>query len=41
MPPDKDMGLVRDVYILISGPVAVRHPQALTRPERARSMPPA
>ncbi len=30
MPPDKDMGLVRDVYVLMSGPVAVRHPQALT-----------
>ncbi len=24
MPPDKDMGLVRDVYILTSGPAAVR-----------------
>lgn len=25
MPPDKDMGLVRDVYILTSGPVALRN----------------
>ena len=31
MPPDKDMGLVRDVYVLMSGPVAVRHPQVLTK----------
>ncbi len=31
MPPDKDMGLVRDVYILESGPVAIRHPQAAAR----------
>src|SRR5260370_34960437 len=25
MPPDKDMGLYRPVYITTSGPVAVRH----------------
>jgi exo-1,4-beta-D-glucosaminidase len=31
MPPDKDMGLVREVYILMSGPVAVRHPQVQTK----------
>jgi exo-1,4-beta-D-glucosaminidase len=31
MPPDKDMGLVRDVYVTMSGPVAVRHPQVLTK----------
>jgi exo-1,4-beta-D-glucosaminidase len=31
MPPDKDMGLVRDVYILTSGPVAVRYPQVTTK----------
>ncbi len=31
MPADKDMGLVRDVYVLTSGPVAVRHPQVITR----------
>src|SRR2546430_7947459 len=31
MPPDKDMGLVRDVYLLTSGPVAVRHTQVITR----------
>jgi exo-1,4-beta-D-glucosaminidase len=30
MPPDKDMGLVRDVYVLTSGPVSLRHPQVLT-----------
>jgi exo-1,4-beta-D-glucosaminidase len=38
MPPDKDMGLVRDVYILASGPVALRHPQVITKldkPEEA------
>jgi len=27
LPADKDMGLVRDVYILSSGPVALRHTQ--------------
>ncbi len=30
MPPDKDMGLVRDVYILASGPVALRNTQVVT-----------
>jgi exo-1,4-beta-D-glucosaminidase len=30
MPPDKDMGLVRDVYVRMTGPVAIRHPQVLT-----------
>ncbi len=36
MPPDKDMGLVRDVYVLLSGPVAVRHAQVLTKLDAAR-----
>ncbi len=31
LPPDKDMGLVRDVYLLTSGPVAVRSPQVITK----------
>ena len=39
MPPDKDMGLVRDVYLRVSGPVALRNTQVATRldnpPERA------
>jgi exo-1,4-beta-D-glucosaminidase len=30
MPPDKDMGLVGDVYVQLSGPVAVRNPQVRT-----------
>ena len=29
-PPDKDMGLWRDVYLQASGPVAIRHPQVIT-----------
>lgn len=29
-PPDKDMGLWRDVYLLASGPVRVRYPQVVT-----------
>jgi exo-1,4-beta-D-glucosaminidase len=33
MPPDKDMGLVRDVYLAVSGPVALRHPQVRTKLE--------
>jgi exo-1,4-beta-D-glucosaminidase len=33
MPPDKDMGLVRDVYLTTSGPVALRHPQVRTKLE--------
>jgi exo-1,4-beta-D-glucosaminidase len=39
MPPDKAMGLVRDVYILTSGPVALRNTQVITHldslPEKA------
>ena len=39
MPPDKDMGLVRDVYIRVSGPVSVRNTQVVTHldnpPDRA------
>jgi exo-1,4-beta-D-glucosaminidase len=31
MPPDKDMGLVGDVYVALSGPVAVRYPQVRTK----------
>jgi exo-1,4-beta-D-glucosaminidase len=31
MPPDKDMGLVRDVYIRTSGPVALRNTQVVTK----------
>ena len=31
MPADKDMGLVRDVYVLASGPVSVRNSQVVTR----------
>ena len=31
MPADKDMGLVRDVYILTSGPVALRNVQVTTK----------
>jgi len=31
MTADKDMGLVRDVYLLTSGPVALRHPFVSTR----------
>jgi exo-1,4-beta-D-glucosaminidase len=30
MPPDKDMGLVRDVYLRTGGPVAVRNTQVVT-----------
>jgi len=30
MTPDKEMGLVRDVYVVTSGPVAVRHPFVAT-----------
>jgi exo-1,4-beta-D-glucosaminidase len=35
MPPDKDMGLVRDVYVLTSGPVALRHPQIASKVDLA------
>ncbi|MDE3179612.1 MAG: glycosyl hydrolase family 2 [Acidobacteriota bacterium] len=31
LPPDKDMGLFREVYLVTSGPVAVRHPQIVTK----------
>lgn len=31
LPPDKDMGIYRDVYLTESGPVAVRHAQVVTR----------
>jgi exo-1,4-beta-D-glucosaminidase len=31
MPADKDMGLVRDVYLRASGPVALRNTQVVTR----------
>lgn len=30
-PPDKNMGLWRDVYLSSSGPVSVRYPQVITR----------
>jgi exo-1,4-beta-D-glucosaminidase len=33
MPADKDMGLVRDVYVLTSGPVSVRNTQVVSRLE--------
>lgn len=36
-PPDKDMGIWREVYIVTSGPVALRHPQVIT----ALDLPPA
>jgi exo-1,4-beta-D-glucosaminidase len=31
MPPDRDMGLVGDVYIRTSGPVALRNPQVIAK----------
>lgn len=31
MPPDKNMGLWGDVYLTMSGPLALRHPQVITR----------
>ena len=31
MPPDKDMGLWREVYLTTSGPVALRHPGVLAK----------
>jgi exo-1,4-beta-D-glucosaminidase len=34
MPADRDMGLVRDVYILTSGQVALRYPQVITKVEK-------
>jgi exo-1,4-beta-D-glucosaminidase len=30
MPPDKNMGIYRDVYLTTSGPVTVRYPQVVT-----------
>jgi exo-1,4-beta-D-glucosaminidase len=30
-PPDKEMGLWRDVYVTTTGPVALRHPQIITK----------
>jgi exo-1,4-beta-D-glucosaminidase len=30
-PPDKDMGLWRDVYVTTTGPVALRNPQVITK----------
>jgi exo-1,4-beta-D-glucosaminidase len=30
LPPDKDLGLWRDVYVVASGPVTVRYPQVTT-----------
>jgi exo-1,4-beta-D-glucosaminidase len=30
MPPDKNMGIFRDVYLTTSGPVALRYPQVIT-----------
>jgi exo-1,4-beta-D-glucosaminidase len=34
-PPDKDMGLWRDVYVTTSGPVALRFPQVVTKLDAA------
>ena len=31
LPPDKDMGLWRPVYLTLSGPVALRYPEAVTQ----------
>jgi exo-1,4-beta-D-glucosaminidase len=31
LPADKNMGLVGDVYLLVTGPVAVRHPQVRSK----------
>ncbi len=39
MPADKDMGLVRDVYVRTSGPVSLRNTQVVTKldgPDKAR-----
>jgi exo-1,4-beta-D-glucosaminidase len=30
-PPDKDMGLWRDVFVSTTGPIALRHPQVITK----------
>jgi exo-1,4-beta-D-glucosaminidase len=37
MPPDKNMGLWRDVYLTASGPAVVRHPAAVTRLEEGEA----
>lgn len=34
-PPDKNMGLWREVYLTMSGPVAIRYPQVVTHFEQA------
>src|SRR5579871_3751311 len=36
MPPDKDMGLVRDVYLRVSGPVSLRNTQVVSHVDRPR-----
>jgi len=36
-PPDKDMGLWREVYLTTSGPVALRYPQVVTKLDAAPS----
>jgi len=38
MPPDKEMGLVRDVYIATSGPAAIRYPQVAAKVDTAADM---
>jgi exo-1,4-beta-D-glucosaminidase len=35
LPPDKDMGLWREVYLTTSGPVALRHPAVLAKVDTA------
>jgi exo-1,4-beta-D-glucosaminidase len=35
MPPDKNMGIYRDVYLSMSGPVTIRYPQVATHFETA------
>lgn len=37
LPPDKNMGLWRDVYLTASGPVAVRHPFVETHLEQSKT----
>jgi exo-1,4-beta-D-glucosaminidase len=31
LPPDKDMGIYRSVFLTATGPVTIRHPQVITR----------
>jgi exo-1,4-beta-D-glucosaminidase len=31
LPPDKDMGIYRSVFLSVSGPVTIRYPQVITR----------